>query len=702
VFRTRDGNYCATTAPAASLLPAGEGTTLFSNASIDDPVDDGDAPSTLDPVLRAAALALALSPDQAEFGVLARIPAGAAIRARPEIRFGHAVREADGLVLPPDGRPPRAEGALFVSLRIDLARLVGAEREDLQRNLLARLEDLAREGWDMRVESLPGSPFSATMEAVHARLGDLPLPEDGTAGPADGAGVLVGAVDFGLAFAHPAFRKGADGLGGTRLRLLWDQNGPSPPGAMLPGRFLGPLELDALLAGPDPYPAGGYVPWENGYAAEPSGRPPSELERRLRVHGTHVLSVAAGRRPAEGPWASGGPAGIAPGAVLGFVHLRPRALVSEGDAVDVFDGVCALFDLAAREGRPAVVNLSVGANTGAHDGQGLMDRALDALLRTPGRAITVAAGNMRGAGLNRSGHVAAGQPVTLRWRFEAGDPTPNMLRIYAPMQEGMPALDLALGRPGGAPTLAPEALRGQATLVLRNAPGGEPIGTAASTTLPPTTEAPVQHFELRIRPSGREEVWEVTLSPGPDAVSETCFFDAWIERDDLRRYSGSRLDPPAPGEDSLNANGGPGCSLGSLACADGPVCVAACALPDGGPAPFSSLGGTRIGGEKPDVAAPGLAVVGASGLGGLRDAAGQTFAASVRMDGTSAAAPQVAGVVALMLQARPRLTAERIRAILRATTRERQAHPDVAWRHDLGAGRVDAAAALAMTLEEPA
>nr|WP_245215114.1 S8 family serine peptidase [Pararoseomonas indoligenes] len=655
--------------------------------------------------MRAAAFALSLAPPQAEFGVLARIPEGAAIRARPDVRFGHAVREADGVILPPDGQPPRAEGAIFAALRIDLAALPQLGFGGVLPRLLGRLEDLAQEGWDMQVESLPGSPFSTTAEAIHARPDDLP-PLAGRApdGAPDGTGVLVGAVDFGCAFAHPAFRLGADGLGGTRLRLLWDQNGQTPPGAALPGRFYGREELDALLGGPNPYPAGGYIPWENGYGAEPAGRPPSELERRLSVHGTHVLSVAAGRRPTEGAWARGTPPGIAPGAALAFVHLRPRALVSEGDAVDVFDGVCALFDLASREGMPAVVNLSIGANTGAHDGQGLMDRALDALLKAPGRAITVAAGNMGTARLNRSGSVTAERPATLRWRFEAGDPTPNMLRIYAPMQEGMPALDLALGRPGGAPdsALAPDALRGQASLVLKDAEGVRSIGTAACTTRPPTTDQPLQHFELRLRPSGEEEVWQVTLSLGPEAVSDLGFFDAWIERDDLQRHSGSRFDPPDRGEVTLNANGGPGCSLGSLACAKGPICVAALELPAGGPAPFSSMGGTRIGGEKPDVAAPGIAVAGASGLGGLRDTAGQTFAASIRMDGTSAAAPQVAGVVALMLQARPRLTAERINAILRATTREQQASPGAEWRRDIGAGWVDAAAAMAMVLKEPA
>ena len=656
----------------------------------------GAAPFGVDPVLRAAALAVAMAPGQSEFGVMARIPQGGRLAARPGLRFGHAVREADGRILPPGSHPSAADTPLFVSLRIDLAPATVAAPERTMLDLLTRLGELAAEGWAMQVEQLAGSPFSASLAALPARPEDLPpLPGGG----ADGTGVLVGVVDFGCAFAHPAFRLGADGMGGTRLRLLWDQNGPTPPGASLPGRFLGPAEIDAFLARPDPYAAAGYHPWENGYEPERTGAPrtpASERERRARVHGTHVLSLAAGRRPGTGPWAELTPPGIAAGAALGFVHLRPRALVSEGDATDVFDGVCALFHQAAQAGMPAVVNLSIGANTGAHDGQGLMDRAFDALLRAPGRAITVAAGNMRGAGQHRSGAVRREDPITLAWRFAAGDRTPNILRLYAPMQEGMPALDIALAPPEGlaGPALEPGQLEDQSAIALRN-PAGELVGTAACTTRPPSTEQPLQHMELRLAPSGAAETWIVTLSLKDSAQPAAIPFAAWIERDDLRPGSSSWFDPKSEGEEG-------GCSLGSLACAEGPICVGAYGLPAGRAAPFSSLGPTRTEAEKPDVAAPGVEIPGAAGTGGLLDSAGQTQRARVAMSGTSMAAPQVAGIVALLLQARPRLGAERLRAILRATTLERQADAAAAWRPDLGAGRVDAAAALALALKEPA
>jgi subtilisin family serine protease len=480
--------------------------------------------------------------------------------------------------------------------------------------------------------------------------------------------------------------------------MLWDQNGIAPSGQELPGRIFTQAEIDAALARPDPYAALGYLPWENGYEAPDAVRTPmSELVRQTQVHGTHVLSVAGGRRPAQGLWAGPVQPGVAPGAALAFVHLRPRALISEGDAIDVFEGVCALFAFARQEDMPAVINLSIGANTGAHDGRGLMDRAFDALLQVPGRAITVAAGNARTTSQHWNGKVAPGQPATFGWRFAGGDRTPNVLRVYAPMQGRRPPLDIAIGRPGGSPdsVLPPNALRRRDVDRLLDAKGEAIIGTAVSTTHPFSTEEVLQHFEIRLAPAGSDETWQVTLSLDPKATPAEIAFDAWIERDDLRRQDSSRFEPLS------GASVTEGCTLGSLACAAGPICVAAHDLPGGASAVFSSRGPTRAGAEKPDVAAPGVNIRAAAGRGGQLDGSGMPFDVTWLMNGTSAAAPHVAGVVALMLQARPNLSTTRIRAILQATTRERQHDAAAAWVPDLGCGRVDAAAALAKTLEEP-
>lgn len=95
--------------------------------------------------------------------------------------------------------------------------------------------------------------------------------------------------------------------------------------------------------------------------------------------------------------------------------------------------------------------------------------------------------------------------------------------------------------------------------------------------------------------------------------------------------------------------------------------------PDGsGPAAGTDLG-------KPDLAAPGVGIISTVGGG---------YAA---YSGTSMAAPHVAGVVALMRQANPALTPDRVHAVLRETATD-IAEPG----HDAstGAGRVDALAAV--------
>jgi hypothetical protein len=104
----------------------------------------------------------------------------------------------------------------------------------------------------------------------------------------DGAGVIVGVVDFGCDVAHPNFRR-ADGS--TRLLALWDQNGGpttiSPAGFGY-GREFDAARIGAALAAPDPYTALAYNPG-------------------LRAHGTHVWisPPATASPPATPAWPRG-------------------------------------------------------------------------------------------------------------------------------------------------------------------------------------------------------------------------------------------------------------------------------------------------------------------------------------------------------------------------------------------------------------
>jgi serine protease AprX len=140
-------------------------------------------------------------------------------------------------------------------------------------------------------------------------------------------------------------------------------------------------------------------------------------------------------------------------------------------------------------------------------------------------------------------------------------------------------------------------------------------------------------------------------------------------------------------------NRGPGqCSIGTPASASGALTVGAMAdTGEGGfyLAPFSSRGPTLDGRVKPDVVAPGVGITSA-----------KPPATYEARNGTSMAAPFVAGVAALMLDANPSLSPGQLKSTIMSTASDwarggdnaapGTIGPDV----DYGAGRVDAYAAI--------
>lgn len=124
-------------------------------------------------------------------------------------------------------------------------------------------------------------------------------------------------------------------------------------------------------------------------------------------------------------------------------------------------------------------------------------------------------------------------------------------------------------------------------------------------------------------------------------------------------------------------------------------------------ASFSSRGPTLDGRAKPDLVAPGVAIVStvppvsSGGLGNVLSGGRTTYYGA--LSGTSMAAPHVAGAVALMLQADPSLTPFEVKQILIATAQELgPAGVDA----DTGYGFLNAAAAVQVTkdpsiLEQP-
>lgn len=421
-----------------------------------------------------------------------------------------------------------------------------------------------------------------------------------------GDGVAVGVVDWGLDFDHPNF-KNPDGT--TRLIALWDQRderGPSPRPYGYGTLHVRDRIDDALRTG-QPYAALGYHP--------------ARADRGGGTHGTHVVDIAAGNGRA------GGPVGIAPCADLIFVDLADRdtgGLENLGGSVRL----CEAVDFCARMAhpRPWVLNLSIGRHGGPHDGTTLTELAFDELLAAaPGRFIVQSAGNYYRAGVHASGVMATGETQSVRFVTDPEDVTDNELEIW---YDGDDEFEVRIDPPGAVGPIV--SLGRRADLVV----GGRRVGRVHHRARDPNNGA--HHVDAFLSASAPPGIWTVTLS----AIRvRRGRFDAWLERDEGCRRCQTRF---------VVEDRDPMSTTGTIANGHLPLVVGAydARRSDCPPASFTSVGPTRDGRDKPDVSAPGVAVLAARSAPA---SATTSLGALVRKSGSSMATPHVTGAVALCL-----------------------------------------------------
>lgn len=197
-------------------------------------------------------------------------------------------------------------------------------------------------------EFLDTSIPSARVDSVHAGLGDLTRAYTGK-------NVVVAVIDWGFDYTHPNFYDTT--LSHLRLVRAWDQNktiGTPPSGYNFGAEYKG--VSDILSAGSDTNYVFGYM-----------------------SHGTHVAGIAGG--------AGGGTkyTGAAPEADLIFISLKR-------DAASLIDAFSYITNYAASVNKPYVVNMSFGSHLGPHDGSSLKNYAID-ILNGPGKVFVGSAGN---------------------------------------------------------------------------------------------------------------------------------------------------------------------------------------------------------------------------------------------------------------------------------------------------------------------
>jgi subtilisin family serine protease len=496
------------------------------------------------------------------------------------------------------------------------------------------------------------------------RAKEVQAPQGGGSGQASGLtgeGVIVGIIDGGLDFTLDDFR---DEKGNTRILFLWDQDLTRQGTEQPPAGFDFGVEYTASHIR-DELARHPIAPW-------------SVVRHKPKKadHGTHVAGIAVGNgRSHDEMFPIGQYVGIAPRADIIFVS---GASTKNDNTADLARAVKYIFQKADELGKPCVINISLGSGGGSHDGQSLVERAFDdMLLQKPGRAIVKAAGNQHGTSTHFSDVLKAGVQQLI-WRVHANDRSENEIEIWFSSQD---RVRTRLKGPGGiaTPWVAPDNhIEGDWGAVHIN------IMSDSATAL----NGDALIF-IEVKPLGGDIPagdWFIELEVQNPKAGR---FHVWIERDDAKAENQSYFVKPngervSGGKTTLSF---PGTGIRTIAVANYqhlkvPVEVAG----------SSGRGPTRDGRRKPEVAAPGTAIVASCALGGRPDGHGGKYPMRVAKSGTSMAAPHVAGAIALILQRHPTLTAWDIRTALIKSARRMPQEDDFtpSWGH----GRLDIVACL--------
>lgn len=268
----------------------------------------------------------------------------------------------DGSARFPDGALVGMSGEGIASARLTLDQI----------DLLSRQPGVIRISEAQRTHTLlDASVAEIRADDVHNSSGAPPVYSGLT-----GHDVVVGIVDTGIDVDHEDFR---DHLGNTRISFLWDQTAAgTPPAGFSYGREWTAAQIDAGLC----------------------------TQTDTNGHGTHVAGIAAGNGSATG---NGQPAWT-------YVGVAPRANIivvkSTFYSTDVADGVDYIFRKASDMGLKAVVNLSLGNQYGPHDGTSDLDQAMNALAGQD-RMVVAAAGNDHGSSIHAEAVVAPGDSAVI-------------------------------------------------------------------------------------------------------------------------------------------------------------------------------------------------------------------------------------------------------------------------------------------------
>ena len=505
-------------------------------------------------------------------------------------------------------------------------------------------------------------------DSVHAGIG---LPQ-GYAGK----DVFIGVTDWGFDYTHPVFYDTLQQQ--HRIYAAWDQfktSGPAPNGFNYGTEY---ADTPSLLA---------------------AGSDTSNIYN-YGTHGTHVAGIAGGAG------ATTAYRGVAYEAQFLFVTF----LVDEGAVLDAWQW---MYQKALAADKRLVINMSWGLyHFGTLDGTSLLSQAITAFSN-----LGVVFVNSGGNNGNVNFHLKKTfNNDVLKSRVEFYDyaATPNMWgqSIHAWGEVGQSFANGIIVTNSSNAALAESPFYSTATtttyidtfLVVNldtiwyniSADAAHPLNGKPQMRLRVKNTNTSLRIQLKSQAnSGTVHYWNVTeLST------------------DVGNWGMAFLAAGTGTTSGDNQNG-----ISEPSCADDVISVAAYAtqyatssgsLVGGALASFSSKGPRYDGAMKPDIAAPGVAI--ASAISSFTDGTYTSVATTdfnnttyrfAKFSGTSMASPMVAGVVALMLEANPYLSAAQVKEIIMQTARQDNNTGSIpsGGSPQWGAGKINAYAAVQIAVQ---
>ena len=273
-----------------------------------------------------------------------------------------------------------ADGKLYISALIKISNAALADR-NLQ-NLGVKIGTKAKDIWTVQIPTEKVLQFVKTQGISCIELDQPAFPRldlariktkvDSVHGGYNlpmkytGKDVVMGVIDFGFDYNHPTFYDST----GTQFRIskAW--------------------ELGSVGTPPTGYSYGHELVDANAIKA-------ASTDNAVQTHGTAVAGITSGSGRGGNATNPALFRGISYEAEMVFVGVRRDTLGNQwmhGTFTDFVDGINYIFNYASSVSKPAVVNISWGSQSGAHDGTSLFNQACNNL-SGPGKMIVMSAGN---------------------------------------------------------------------------------------------------------------------------------------------------------------------------------------------------------------------------------------------------------------------------------------------------------------------